>query len=520
MDLPYDITDLFVKVGLAHTLAASGFQTSLILGVILQLSKKAKKVTQIILGSLALIIFLGLTGFQPPILRAVIMGFAALVGLALDRKIKQLGSLLLAATILLLFNPLWIWDLGFQLSFLATLGLMVTTSPIIQRLDWMPSTIASMIAAPLAATIWTLPLLLYYFSVVKLYSVPLNILVTPLISLISILGMLSGLVSVIIPEIGSILASLLYHPTHLLIQLAKFSANLPGNSVAIGSISSWQMVTIYALMILTWLINWWQKRWWFAGLIAIGLVLIPTWHSVNNLLKITVLAAGTEPILVIQDRGTVTLINSGKENMGRFTILPFLQQQGVNQIDWAIASDFSEHDNDAWLEVLQNLPIRNFYEHLSQSENNLETQAIQEKLQKYQGIYQPLVIHQAVNAGNTNIELINDQLPILKLQIFGQPWLLVGDIKSQDIKQLVNTGGLPQTQVLWCNSESWKDLVLALKPEVAIISYRQLDSKASLELNQGQTKMFYIQQNGAVQWTPDGAFEAFIQTTENKSSVF
>ncbi|MGV0102120.1 DUF4131 domain-containing protein [Nostoc sp. DSM 114160] len=88
VDLPYDIRDLFVQAGLAHALAASGFQTSLILSVILQLTKRAKKATQFTLGFLALIIFLSLTGFQPAVLRAVIMGFAALVGSAIKKEGK------------------------------------------------------------------------------------------------------------------------------------------------------------------------------------------------------------------------------------------------------------------------------------------------------------------------------------------------------------------------------------------------------------------------------------------------
>ncbi|MCX7596506.1 MAG: ComEC family competence protein, partial [Fischerella sp.] len=83
VDLPYDTRDVFVKAGLAHALAASGFQTSLILGVVLGLTKSFKESTQITLGSLALIIFLCLTGFQPAVLRAVMMGFAALIALGL-----------------------------------------------------------------------------------------------------------------------------------------------------------------------------------------------------------------------------------------------------------------------------------------------------------------------------------------------------------------------------------------------------------------------------------------------------
>ncbi|MTJ07376.1 ComEC/Rec2 family competence protein [Anabaena sp. UHCC 0204] len=519
VDLPYDIRDLFVKAGLAHALAASGFQTSLILGVILQLTKRANKATQITLGGLGLITFLFLSGFQPAVLRAVIMGFAALVGLALERNVKQLGSLLIAATLLLLFNPLWIWDLGFQLSFLATLGLIVSASAITQRLDWLPPAIASLISVPLAATIWTLPRLLEFSSVIPIYSVPLNILTTPFISIVSIGGMISGLVSLISPDLGSTLASFLYYPTHWLIQLVEFFANLPGSLVAVGSISTWQMLTIYILIILAWLVKWWQKRWWFAGLIAVGLVLVPVWHSANNLLRITLLETRTEPVLVIQDRGKTTVINSGNEGTGRFTILPFLRQQGINQINWAIASKFPGYTHDAWLEIMQSLPIKNLYEYTANSENNIETQILQQQLQKHQGIYQNLPLGQLINTPTIMAQLINDQVPILKLQIFNQSWLLVGNIKSQQIAELIKTGDLSSPQVLWCPSESLQDLVLALKPQIAIAPGSNLDSKTLSALSKGQTKLFFTGKDGAIQWTPNGDFQTFIQTTENKSSV-
>jgi len=150
VDLPYDIRDLFVRTGLAHALAASGFQTSLILGVILQLTKGTNKAIQITMGGVGLTGFLFLAGFEPAVLRAVIMGFAALLGLALEKGVKQLGSLLIAATLLLIFNPLWIWNLGFQLSFLATLGLIVTAPAIDKRLDWLPPAISSLISPSLA----------------------------------------------------------------------------------------------------------------------------------------------------------------------------------------------------------------------------------------------------------------------------------------------------------------------------------------------------------------------------------
>jgi competence protein ComEC len=418
-----------------------------------------------------------------------------------------------------LFNPLWIWNLGFQLSFLATLGLVVTASSITQRLDWLPPAIASLISVPLAATIWTLPRLLDFACVIIVYSVPLNILTTPFISVISIGGMISGLVSLISPELGGTLASFLYYPTHWLIQMVEFFDHLPGSQIPVGSISIWQMLTIYLLIILVWLVRWWQKRWWFAGLIAVGLILVPSWHSANNLVRITLLDTKNEPVLVIQDRGNITVINGGNEGTGRFTILPFLRQQGINQINWAIASKFPGYTNDAWLEIMQSLPIKNLYEYTPKLADNIGTQLLQKELQKQQGIYQNLAVGQSINNPTITAQLINDQVPILKLQIFNQNWLLVGNIKSQQIAELIKSGDLSSPQVLWCPSESLQDLVLALKPQIAIAPANNLDSKVLSSLSKGQTKLFLTGKDGAIQWTPNGNFQTFIQTTENKSSV-
>ncbi|GAX39362.1 ComEC/Rec2-related protein [Tolypothrix sp. NIES-4075] len=519
VDLPYEIRDLFVQAGLAHALAASGFQTSLILGVVLGLTRRTRRVTQFILGSFALILFLSLTGFQPAVLRAVIMGFAALIALVLRRKVVQLGSLMLAATLLLLFNPLWIWDLGFQLSFLATLGLIVTVSPLTQRLNWLPPAIASLIAVPLAATIWTLPVQLYTFGVVPTYSILLNIISTPLISIISIGGIISAIPALILPDAGGVLAAVLHYPTDWLIKLVEFFSNLPGNSVAVGTISIWQLLAIYALIISVWLMRWWQQRWWFASVIAVALVLIPVWHSASSLFKITVLAADTEPVLVIQNQGRVTLINSGDEGTGRYTILPFLQQQGVNQIDWAIASNFQSDDSNGWLEVLQRLPIKVFYDYSATPDNILASQAIQKELPKSKGIYQPLSLGQTVNTGSAVVQLINDQLPVLIMQIQNQSWLLVGNLKPDELRQVLKNKALPQPQVLWCATESLKDLVLALQPQIAIAPNADLDPKIFSELSQSQTKLFFTGRDGAIQWTPKGEFEAFIQASENRASV-
>lgn len=247
VDLPYDIRDAFIEAGLAHTLAASGFHVALILGLVLALMQWQSAQTQAIGGGIALLLYVGLTGLQPSVMRAGLMGAAAMVGLAQERRVKPLACLGLAVFLLLLWNPRWIWDIGFQLSVSATLGLMVMATALTQRLEWMPSAIATLFAVPIAAYIWTLPLQLYHFGVIPSYSIILNIIATPLVTVISLGGFISAIAGLIWPVAGGAIAWLLAIPVQLLMTLVNLFNQLPGNQLDVGNISAWFVVLIYGI---------------------------------------------------------------------------------------------------------------------------------------------------------------------------------------------------------------------------------------------------------------------------------
>ncbi len=507
VDLPYDIRDLFVRVGLAHALAASGFQTALILGLVLALSKNLPLKWQFSCGAAALIGFVGLTGVQPSVLRAVIMGFAALIGIVTSRKVKPLGSLLVAATMLLLWNPLWIWDLGFELSFLATLGLIVTAPGIIIKLDWMPRAIATLIAVPLAATLWTLPLQLYIFGVIPPYSLIVNILTVPLISIISIGGIVSAIAALVSSTAGSAIAWLLYYPTYILIWLVQLFSQLPGNSLAVGKIALWQLLAIYGLMTLVWFIPRLHKRWWLVGVIVVSLVLVPVWHSATGF-RVTVLADKVEPIIVVQDRGKVLLVNSGDRTSARFTVLPFLQQQGINKIDWAIDTNPQLDNRNGWMDILAQLPIESFY---SMSADKKIEQKVSES-------YKLLVAGESLIAGSTQIKLVSDRLILWQLQIQSQKWLLVDDRKLSRQKIQAMNKDMPSVQVLLFAKALDADLVAAIKPEIAI-AYAGGDIANKADFKKIKTKVILIARDGAIQWTPGNKYESVIETAENNTSL-
>lgn len=523
--LPVELKDQFTRIGLAHTLAASGFQVSLILYVVLLLTKRLSVRSQFIAGVIALGIFLALTGPQAPILRAIVMGVAALIAPLLQRKINPIGSLLLAATFLLLLNPTWIWDLSFQLSFLATLGLLITVPAISKRLDWLPPVLVAGIAIPIAASIWTLPLQLYVFKIISPYSIPINIITTPFVTLLSIGGFISAVLGVLWPIVGSSIAWFLYYPTHILISIVEFFYELPGNSVAVGAISQYQLLVLYLLIVLVCLFKWWRNYWWFAGLLAVTLIVIPVWQTQTALFQATILEAGKQPVLVIQDKGKVTLVNSGDASTARYDIIPFLQHQGVNKIDWAISTNTTTEDKSGWLAILGHLPITNFYSNSSAESSSTEKVAqvqseIQSIVQARQGNYQPLTLGQIMTFGTTLTRLIDAQTPMLQILIDGQNWLFIGTLKAEEQKQLLISEKFPKVDVLWTSGERvTAELLKVVQPKVVIVSADQVDLETLANVNQAKIKLFVTGKDGAVQWKPSGTFETTLELTEGYNSL-
>jgi competence protein ComEC len=491
VDLPFDIKDQFTRVGLSHALAASGFQVSLILSVVLALLNRFSTTIQVIAGVTALLIFLGLTGLEPSVLRAVIMGFGLLIGLANKRSVKPLGGLLLAAIILLLFNPMWIWDLGFQLSFLATMGLQVTAPPLVKSLDWLPSVFTSMIAVPIAAYIWTLPLQLYSFGVLSPYSILVNVMVTPLISIISIGGVISAFLALISPIAGSASAWLLHYPTYGMLTIIDFFCKLPGNSIAVGTISALLMIILYGLICLPWLRPKLQPYSWAIGLAAVALVFIPAWYVKANSLQITLLATLRDPILVIQDHGRIALVNSGDESTASSTVLPFLQKEGVNQLDWAIATLSSETTNAGWSALLDQIPAKSFYQLANL--NTAENATIAQTVQTHQGRYLPFSIGQTMKMHSTSVALVNSKPEMVQFQIGEQNWLWLKDIPKKQQTELLSNPALQNNQVLWWSGKAIQPEMLdRLKPNVAIAYSNQVDPETVAQLEKRGVQFYSL----------------------------
>lgn len=509
VDLPTTVKEDFRRAGLSHALAASGFQTSLILGVVLALTRRFSIRTQVIAGGTALAIFLGLAGVQPAILRAVVMGAAVLVGMALERQVKPIGSLLLSATLLLVINPLWIWDLGFQLSVLATLGLLVTVPPLTKWLDWIPSQITPAIAVPIAAYLWTIPLQLYTFGLVSPYSIIANVLTTILISIISLGGMVSALCAVVYPLAGSATAWLLHYPVLALLAIVHSFSQLPGNNIAVGTLPLVLMLALYGAIVLLWLRPNLRRYGWAFFLAGLAMIFLPAWQYQAQLTQVTALATSPQAVLVIQDRGKVLLINSGDAATAEMTIVPYLQSQGINQIDWAIA--LQKPDPNAWAVLHKNIAVRNLYVEPAVAATIAPT--ITKQLQKTQLL--PLAADSHYTFGQMGLQ---SQAAGLTLMIREQPWFLgrsLAKAAPQSTAQLPNpplvsdprvisSASQPRQPILWWSGgaipETW---LQQWNLQAAIAHGKRLHPQVEYTLKTQKVPLYWLPQQGALRWQPD-----------------
>ncbi|MBD2108545.1 ComEC/Rec2 family competence protein [Nodosilinea sp. FACHB-13] len=514
VNVPYDIQDMFMQAGMAHVLAASGFQVSLILGVVLAIvghraiaSRLPYPVTtKVIAGGTALVVFVLLTGVQPSVMRAAVMGAGVLAGIALERSIKPLGCLLLAVTLLLLFNPTWIDDIGFQLSVMATLGLMVAVTPITEKLEWLPTTLASVAAVPLAAYLWTIPLSLFYFNTLTTYSILLNIVTTPLVMVISLGGMASGLAAAAWPWLGSLLAWPLWLPTQILIALVKWEVGLPGSALATGHISLVQMVGLYGLF---WIWGWGAVR--RRGLVALLIVVValgPLLYRGATLSQVTVLAAGNDAVMVVQDGRSPLVINSGTADTAFYTVVPFLRQAGINQLTSAIHGDDSDSDN--WRTIADKTPIRNFY---GASSALAEAPAVNQ--------FHPLTAGQMQPVSRQRVQYLQAGARGLRLDLLNrQNWLLLPKLSPEQQMPWVAAHPGLQSEVLWWHGEALTaEVIAAIGAQVAIASAPRIDEATEQLLRDRGIQVFCTERDGAITWSPHQGYRAYLATRQHPTAA-
>jgi competence protein ComEC len=185
------IMEEFNITGLTHIIAVSGYNVSLIILVFNRLFPFIPRQIRFYLISVFLFLFMAITGFTASVIRAVIMGIISLAALEVGERNMFLRVILLTALIMALFNPaLLLYDAGFHLSFLSTLGVVYLAQYL--SMDWLTESlgIREAFVLTIAAQLATLPIVIFNFGRISLVSPLANLLVAPLVPLSMLFGFL------------------------------------------------------------------------------------------------------------------------------------------------------------------------------------------------------------------------------------------------------------------------------------------------------------------------------------------
>ena len=345
VELPPDLKQAFRVAGLSHALAASGFHLSVLLGAVLVVTRQTPVSVRLLGGMGAMVLFLGLAGPQPSVVRAVLMGLAALVIREQGSRTRPLGVLVLVLLLMLWIHPAWACSIGFQLSAAATAGLVITAPGLEQALlpllGWPWPGLAAATAVPLAAMVWTLPLQWLHFGAMPLYALVANLVVAPLLAPLTLASMLLALIHLSLPQAVALpLSSLLMIPVKalagLLIAVVTAISQWPLAEVLTGRPQPW-LVLVLILALLPWWLPWMRPWRWRVSPLWVLVVLT---HGALQLEDAVVRVEqwGRQWVL-LRHRGRAALITSDGDGLSCHGARQLQRGHGHGRLDWVVILD-------------------------------------------------------------------------------------------------------------------------------------------------------------------------------------
>ncbi|MFH1404733.1 MAG: ComEC/Rec2 family competence protein [Patescibacteria group bacterium] len=255
--LSKDIQDDFSRTGTSHILAASGFNVSLFVYVFLAwiITTRFGRKRGIILTAILILIYVFAAGATPAVIRAGIMASLFLVGKLVSRKPYLPNILLFTAALMLLFNPkILLWDVGFQLSFIATASILFVAPVWEKRFLWIPNflELRKSFVGSLGAILFTLPIVIWHFGAVSIVSVFANLLVLPFVPIALGVIVISLFVSVLSYGLASITVLPAWGLLGFMLYIIRFLSSTSFASLEIGFQKTIALIVAFVIFFIWW----------------------------------------------------------------------------------------------------------------------------------------------------------------------------------------------------------------------------------------------------------------------------
>ncbi len=391
-----DVKQTFLNSGLLHILAASGLNVGIIFFMWFWLMSRLNVgFRATIVSSIFLIaLYTFMTGFPPSILRASIMLLFVLIGKLFNREANLLPLVFFVGFLMLLYDPKMLNSVSFQLSFIVTIALIVCVEPIINLFKEKeeafknkhkktnsylkkilyfisPAYLAGIVAVPLIAQIAVIPLQAYYFNTFTPYSLLANILAVPFVAVISFLGFLGSMFS-LIPVVSDFILKItdtVLSPFIAgLLNVSGYFAHLKGAVLNVSAPSILQIFLYYTLILILVKnihLKFKKKRWWIV-LLIVSIVFGATFIKIpNKNFEITGFDVGNaDSFLIKTPNMRYIMIDTGRlpyrgTSSAQYIMLRYFKNKNIRKLEYLILTHFDNDHIGGALDILKNVKVKN-----------------------------------------------------------------------------------------------------------------------------------------------------------------
>lgn len=392
-----EVQENFRDSNLSHMLAVSGAHVSyVILGITYALKKvKVNKLWSNMITIVTLCCFIFLTGASPSVIRACIMAIYIIIGHMMHRKTKLISSVSLSLLIILILNPYKLFDIGLQLSYGGTIGIILFSGVLAKKaklnnllegfVNKLKYRVKQLIVVCVSANLIIFPIIAAHYSTMCLTFVISNICAGPILGVIIILGFITIFVSFISIHIAKPFALILNIFIQILMYITKICSSLPFSKIYIKTPSLSQIIIYYMILIFIYyickiikkkrrlihrkLLRTVQNK-KVQKLFIIVIILIFTSMQILKCLPsdLTIyfidVGQGDSTLFVTPNHKTILIDGGGTEfesdfDIGKQTLLPEILGQGITKIDYLLISHFDSDHVGGLLTVLESLKVKN-----------------------------------------------------------------------------------------------------------------------------------------------------------------
>lgn len=377
--LSEDIQESFKTSNLSHMLAVSGAHVSyIILGLtyVLQNSIIGKKNGKIVC-IFFLLVFMAITNFTPSVTRACIMAILTLFSSIIYRKSDVYTNISVAALITLIFNPYSLLDLGFQLSYGGTIGIII----FIKRIQEKKSNskvinyIKQMALVSIYANIIIIPIMMYHFNTVSFTFIISNIMASPILGIIVITGFLFIIASITVKPLTRLIAIFIKPILSILIKISQICSKLPFSNILVVTPYMFNVISYYAIILYCIKSKKNNKCKIIICLLIVLILINFIIYIYPQKLRIFFIdvGQGDSTLIITPDKKTVLIDGGGSDSfdVGEKVLLPYLLDRRILKIDYVLISHFDTDHCGGILTIMEKVKVKNIIisEQAEHSEN-------------------------------------------------------------------------------------------------------------------------------------------------------